>query len=76
LNLRAASELVRTASNFKSQVVIKKDGFPSDGKSLIGLISLAIVYGSKLRVSIQGEDAREAWDAISSLARRNFGEKQ
>lgn len=43
LNLGASSELVKVASQFKSHVVVEKNGSSTDGKSLIGLISLAVV---------------------------------
>lgn len=76
LNLRTAAELVKVSSRFKSRVVVEKNGYPADGKSLVGLVALAVVYGSRLRLHIQGEDAPEALEAIRSLVRGNFGEKE
>lgn len=76
LNLRAAAELVKISSRFKSRVVVEQNGCPTDSKSLIGLVSLGAAFGSKLRFVIQGEDAQEALGAIRGLVYKKFGEKE
>ena len=43
-----------------------------NGKSIIGLLTLAAGRGTKLIVEANGDDAAEAVDAIQSLVEGNF----
>ena len=76
LNLRTGAELVKITSGFKSGITVEKNGDTADGKSLLGLIALAVEYGSKLKFKIHGDDAEEAMEAIRDLVDRKFGEKE
>lgn len=76
LNLRMAAELVKVASRFKSRISVGKDGHSTDGKSLLGLISLAVECGAMLKFKACGDDAQEALDAVRRLVGRKFGEKE
>lgn len=76
LNLRTAAELVKVTSKFKSQITVEKNGDRADGKSLLGLISLAVEYGAKLKVRICGDDAMEALEALRDLVGRKFDERE
>ncbi len=75
LHARAAAQLVQTANRFKADVTVAKDGEEVNGKSIMGLLMLAAPVGSQLRVTVSGEDAAEAMQAIRILINDGFGER-
>jgi phosphocarrier protein len=74
LHARAAAQLVQTANRFLSDVMIEKDGNEVNGKSIMGLLMLAAPQGSKINVTVSGEDAEEAMKLIGVLINDGFGE--
>lgn len=76
LHARAAAQLVRVTSQFKCSITIGKDGFETDGKSILGMMSLAAGRGSILTVHCDGEDAGTAMDAIVECIANRFGEDE
>lgn len=75
LHARAAAQLVQTANRFKADVFVIKDGEEVNGKSIMGLLMLAAPVGSLLRVTVSGDDAAEAMQAIGALINDGFGER-
>ena len=67
IHARPAALFVRTASRFRSEILIVKDGERINGKSIMGLMMLAAGPGSRLRLEIVGEDAQEALRALEEL---------
>ena len=74
LHARAAAQLVQTANRFLSDVMIEKDGNEVNGKSIMGLLMLAAPQGSKVTVTVSGEDAEDAMKVIGTLIDDGFGE--
>lgn len=74
LHTRPAATLVKTASRFRSEFTIFKDGMEINGKSIIGVMTLAAEQGSTLFVRIEGEDEADAAEAITGLFERGFDE--
>ena len=74
LHARAAAQLVQTANRFFSDVMIAKDGNEVNGKSIMGLLMLAAPQGSKVNVTVSGEDAEDAMKVIGTLINDGFGE--
>jgi len=74
MHLRAAGEFVKVATKFKSDVLVVKDGRKANGKSILGLASLAIERGARITVRIQGNDELDARAAIEKLIADNFYE--
>ena len=75
LHARAAARLVQTASRFRSEVLIERDGLEVTGKSIMGLLMLAAPLGSQIRVQVKGEDAESAMAAVRQLIDDKFGEE-
>jgi phosphocarrier protein len=75
LHTRPAASLVKLAAKFKAEFFIEKDGMEINGKSIIGVMTLAAEQGSKLVVRFTGEDENEACLAIVDLFERGFDEK-
>lgn len=60
LHARPASIFVRLANKFNSSVKVERDGEVVDGKSIIALLSLGVNAGIKVKLIIEGDDAKEA----------------
>jgi phosphocarrier protein len=75
LHTRPAASLVKLAAKFKAEFFIEKDGMEINGKSIIGVMTLAAEQGSKLIVRFSGEDEHDACNAIVDLFARGFDEK-
>ncbi len=76
LHARPASVLVQTANRFVSTITIKRDSENANAKSIINVLSLGVEKGTKITIEIEGEDEKEAMEAITSLIKNNFGEKK
>jgi phosphocarrier protein len=74
LHTRPASMIVREASRFKSDFHIRKDGYEINGKSIIGVMTLAAEQGAILEITFDGADETDAADAMAALFERGFGE--
>ncbi len=75
LHARAAAQLVQTANQFGSEVVIVKEGEEVNGKSIMGILMLAAAQGSDIVVQVTGDDADRAIEAIGKLIEDGFGEE-
>ncbi len=74
LHARAAAKFVHLAGSFVSRVTVAREGTRVDGKSILGLLTLAAAKGTRLRLSIQGDDEAEAGAQLAELVRSRFGE--
>jgi len=74
LHARAAALLVQTVNKFSSQVTFSKDGQSTDGRSIMGVLTLAATQGSKLQVEANGDDAERVVKAIERLIDDRFNE--
>jgi phosphocarrier protein len=74
LHARAAAKLVHTAARFKSDLKIRKGDEEVDGKSILGILLLAAGRGSTINLKADGEDEREALDAVEKLIEAKFDE--
>ncbi|HEX9658269.1 MAG TPA: HPr family phosphocarrier protein [Bacteroidota bacterium] len=75
LHTRPAASIVKTAARFKSEFMINKDGFEINGKSIIGVMTLAAEQGSTLLLRFDGPDEEEAAVAVEALFDRGFDEE-
>jgi phosphocarrier protein HPr len=72
LHARAAALFVRSANQFKSEIILEAHGEKVNGKSIIGLMSLGAKYNELLKISADGPDAKEAIDNLVKLVENNF----
>lgn len=66
--------IVRTAAQFKSEFFIHKDAYEINGKSIIGVMTLAAEQGATLKLIFEGPDEAQAADALEKLFEDGFGE--
>jgi len=74
LHARAAAKFVNTATRFRSQIRISRDGRTMDGKSIMGILLLAAGAGTTVVITADGADESAAVDALCQLVNGGFGE--
>ena len=74
LHTRPAATIVKIAAQFKSEFFINKDGLHINGKSIIGVMTLAAEKGSSLTLTFDGPDEEEAAKEIVAYFERGFDE--
>jgi len=74
MHARPSAMFVTYASRYKSEIFIEKDGIKVNGKSIMGIMSLAAEKGSELIISAKGEDEMEAIETLIELVKSGFGE--
>jgi phosphocarrier protein HPr len=76
LHARAAVKFVNTANRFVADVRIVKDGSAIDGKSILGILTLAAIQGSDIVIRLDGVDESAAAQALADLIDGRFGERE
>ena len=76
LHARAAAQLVRLASQFKSQIKLKRsdNSIIADAKSILSVLTLAASKGTELEIEVEGDDEQNALVAINEIFEKGFGE--
>lgn len=75
MHARAAAVFTRVASKFKSGIFVQREGMEVNGKSIMGLLTLAAFCGSTIEVRAEGEDADDALNTLQTLVEDRFGEE-
>ena len=73
LHARPAAEVVKTASRFEASIMIARDAMEVNGKSILGVMTLAAECGAELLLRVEGEDAAAAVEAVTEVLGRDFG---
>ncbi len=74
LHARPAALLVQTANKYSCDVEIQKGSEKVNGKSIMGIMTLAAGAGTSITVRTSGDDAESAMEEIANLIDGNFGE--
>jgi phosphocarrier protein len=72
LHARAAARFVKVAGGFASRIRVSRGTRTVDGKSILGLLTLAAACGVRLTVTAEGPDEADAVAALGALAARGF----
>ncbi|WP_069130313.1 HPr family phosphocarrier protein [Rhodohalobacter halophilus] len=72
LHARPSSVLVKTASKFDSDFYISMYGYKVNGKSILGVMTLAAESGAEMELIFDGPDEEEALKIISELFENKF----
>lgn len=76
MHARAAVKFANLANRFNSSVKIEKDGNEIDGKSILGILTLAAVRRSRITLKVSGADEDRALKALIALINNKFQEKE
>ena len=76
LHARAATRLVECANRFDSEIWLRRNSRRVDGKSILGLLTLAAGPGMDVIIETSGSDENAALTALSELIESGFGEPE
>ncbi|MDX1459821.1 MAG: HPr family phosphocarrier protein [Xanthomonadales bacterium] len=76
LHARPATRFVEQAQRFNCDVWLSHADRRADGKSIMGLLTLAAVPGMEVQLETQGPDAEEALRSLGDLIDDGFGEAE
>ena len=76
LHARAAAKLVALASNYASEISIRKGERKINGKSIMGVMMLAASQHTIVNVTIEGADEQQAMTEIEKLFTNLFDEEE
>ena len=74
LTAKTVTVIVEKANSFSSSIVFESDHRRVNGKSLLGVLSLGIVKGTRITLIADGSDEEDAVKALVELVKDNFGE--
>lgn len=75
VHARPSALLVQTATKFKSEVHLHKGDLRVNAKSIMGVMMLAAEMGSTITIIAEGEDEKEAVEALIQLFANKFNEE-
>jgi phosphocarrier protein len=75
IHARPAALLVKTATEYVSDIRILFAGDSVNAKSIMGVMTLAAGKGSELVIEAEGPDEEEAVEALVSIVQSGFGEE-
>lgn len=74
VHTRPAAKLVKLAAGFKCEFFIHRYGYRVNGKSILGVMTLAAEEGAELELEFDGPDEKEAVEAVKTLFASKFEE--
>ena len=72
LHARPAAEFVKRSTGYTCEITVSKDGVEVNGKSILGVMTLAAECGSEVIIRAHGLDAADAVEELATLLRSDF----
>ncbi len=76
LHARAAAKFVQVASAFACEINIKHGSREVSGKSIMGVMMLAVGMDTEIEIIAHGSGAEKALDTLENLVLDRFGEDE
>jgi phosphocarrier protein len=74
LHARPCAEFVKVAGRYASEISVTREDLSVNGKSIMGVMTLAAERGTAITIRALGQDAEEAITALEELVARGFHE--
>jgi phosphocarrier protein HPr len=74
MHARPAAAFVKIAQQFKADIYIERNGQTVNGKSILGILTLACPHNGSLTIRAEGQDVPAAMKALGNLIENKFGE--
>jgi phosphocarrier protein HPr len=74
LHARPAAQFVQTAAAFKSKVMLAGNNKTVNAKSILSVLSLGLVCGTVITITVDGEDEIEGLTALKALVESDFSQ--
>ncbi len=72
IHARPAGQLTKLAKQFQSKITLSKDGQAVDCRRLIALMSLNVVRGDTVQVSVDGVDELQSIEAVQDFFKKSL----
>lgn len=72
LHARAAAAFVKVASQFDSEITVKKENMTVNGRSILGVLMLGAEEGHTIELEATGREAVETLHALGQLIANHF----
>ena len=72
VHARPAAVFVKMANRFPCEIYVEKDNQRINGKSIMGLMMLALTQDTRITVIAEGEKEEEAVAALCALVENSF----
>lgn len=76
LHARAAAKFVKCANAYHAEIFVRKGSRQINGKSIMGILTLAAACGSHIAIRAEGDDAEEAVKDLEQLIESGFYEEE
>jgi len=76
LHARAAAKFVQAASGFGCEINLKHGSREVSGKSIMGVMMLAVGMGTEIEIIANGNDEKQALDTLENMVLDRFGEDE
>lgn len=74
VHMRPSTLITQTCGKFKSDIFIINNDAKINARSVIGIMSMGALYGTRLILEATGEDEEAALDALQELFVTKFAE--
>lgn len=71
IDAKMAQKIVQKASEYEADMILRYLGKEVDLKSILGIMSLAVLDGAKIEIEAKGSDAKEAIEALETMIKDN-----
>lgn len=75
IHARPSALIAQTAIKFASRIYLEKAGNRINAKSIMGIITLAASFGTKIKIITEGPDEQQAAEALKALFESGFNEE-
>ena len=72
LHARPATFFIQKANSYKCSIWVEKEDCRVNAKSLLGVLSLGIVGGTKIRIIVDVSDEEACMNALVDLVEKDF----
>ncbi|MDR1072306.1 MAG: HPr family phosphocarrier protein [Treponema sp.] len=72
IHARPSAMIVQSIKDFKSNIYFEKDNDRINAKSIMGVLTLGAAYGTKLKISAEGDDEVQALEKVVKLFESKF----
>ncbi|MCC8180131.1 MAG: HPr family phosphocarrier protein, partial [Planctomycetes bacterium] len=72
-HVRPSTQFMQKAREYQSEITVEVENTRADGKSIMQLMALGAMQGTKVKIFARGCDAQEAVTSLVSLIQGRFG---
>ena len=76
LHARPASQFVKKAGEFKSEITLQKDDETANAKSIMAVMGLGAEQGTEIIIKIEGEDEDKAMEELKKMINEKLPEEE